>query len=394
VARTVLRIITRLNRGGPLRQLQALVPELTRLGWQGPVLAGRVEAHEPDGTADLRAAGAEVVTVRALGRGLDPSKDPRAFKALLAAIRHTKPDLVHTHTAKAGALGRLAARLCGVPAVHTFHGHHFEQGLFKAAAARFAERRLAPFTDAAIALTARQRRDLVEVHRVLPAAKVRVIAPGMDLAAFRRQARARLPDVAYADVAEGVPRFLWTGRFVPVKAPRLLVEAVARTRVPLHVTMLGRGPLLRPVRSLIRARRMEHRIACPGPVANVAPWLAAADALVLCSRSEGAPLSIVEALALGKPAIVSTVGGVPDLVTHEGDGLWVPPGDPLALAAALARMATDATLRQGLGRAAAAGVDERFGGARLAQETAALYEEVLATRSRAGAGGPKSGGGE
>ena len=106
------------------------------------------------------------------------------------------------------------------------------------------------------------------------------------------------------------------------------------------------------------------------------PWLQAADALVLCSRSEGMPLSVIEAMALGKPVVVTTVGGLPDMVEHEGTGLWVPPRAPLALAAALDRLAADVELRTRLGETAAATVDERFGAERFALETADLYAEV------------------
>jgi len=108
----------------------------------------------------------------------------------------------------------------------------------------------------------------------------------------------------------------------------------------------------------------------------VAPWLARADALVLCSRSEGVSLSVIEAMALGKPSVVTTVGGLADLISHEQTGLWVPPGDARALAAAMDRLAADPELAGRLGRAARAQADERFGAARLARQTAALYEEV------------------
>ncbi|MDJ0522558.1 MAG: glycosyltransferase [Planctomycetota bacterium] len=376
----VVRIITRLNRGGPLRQLCALVPELARRGWSGPVVAGRVGGGESDGTDELRACGADVIRLRTLGRGIDPSNELRAFKSLLAVLRHHQPDLVHTHTAKAGALGRLAAAVCGIPAVHTFHGHHLEAALGKADLARLAERFLGRVTRAAVTLTPRQRRDVTTVHRVLPESKVHVIPPGLDLAGFRRQAAQPLAPGLLPDVRSDVPRFLWTGRFVAVKAPRLLVEAVAHAREPFHVTMLGRGPLLRSVRATIRAHGLEERIACPGSVANVAPWVAAADAIVLCSRSEGAPLSVLEGFALGKPVVVTTVGGLPDLVDHEGTGLWVPPGDAHALARALDRLAADAALRRRLGEAAAAEVDRRFGAEQAGAATAALYEELIGRR--------------
>ncbi|MDA1193665.1 MAG: glycosyltransferase, partial [Planctomycetota bacterium] len=326
---TVLRIITRLNRGGPLRQLCALVPELARLGWTGPVITGQVGRQEPDGTRELEAHGAEVIVVRALRPGIDPSADPRAMKAIAALVRHHRPDVVHSHTAKAGMFARVAAHLAGVPAVHTFHGHHFEAPWPGGMLARLGERMLSRYTDAAIALTERQRRDIVVVHRVLPAAKVHVVGPGLDAAGFRARAQAGPPPWPPSDC----PRFLWTGRFVAVKEPGLLVEAVARAKAKFHVTMLGRGPLLASVRAHIQRAGLEDRIACPGSVADVAPWVAAADAVVLCSRSEGTPLSLLEALAVGTPVIAPTVGGIPDVIRHEGEGLWVPPGDAGALAA-------------------------------------------------------------
>jgi hypothetical protein len=122
----VLRIVTRLNRGGPLRQLAALVPGLAARGWTGPVLFGHTEPGEPDGRAELAARDADLVLVPTLRRGLSPVRDLRALRDLTALARRAAPDLVHTHLGKAGALGRLVARRLGVPAVHTFHGHHFD----------------------------------------------------------------------------------------------------------------------------------------------------------------------------------------------------------------------------------------------------------------------------
>ena len=370
---TVLRIITRLNRGGPLRQLCALVPGLEAHGWHGPVIAGQVGREESDGSADLLATGADVRPLRSLQRGLDPSRDARATKRLLALLRSVRPDVVHTHMGKAGALGRVAARIAGVPCVHTVHGHHLDGGRLTSAAARWSERLLGTAAAAVIALSPRQARDLVEVHRVLRREQVHVIAPGMDLEGFR--ARAQVPGQGPAWDADE-PHFLWTGRFVPVKDPLLLVDAVGRSTERYRLTLLGRGPLWEPVRAAIRTAGLEDRIECPGSVADVAPWVAAADAVVLSSRSEGMPLSIIEALALGTPVVVPTVGGLPDLVAHEQTGLWVPPGSAQALAAALDRLAADAALRRRLGRAGCAQADERFSAARLASETAALYEQV------------------
>ena len=370
----VLRIVTRLNQGGPLRQLCALAPALVQRGWEGPILAGRTGRHEPDGTDRLRGTGADVVRVRALARGVDPGADARAFRTILAAIRHVRPDVVHTHMAKAGALGRLAARIAGVPAVHTYHGHHLQAPWPRDVLARRAERTLARITAAGICLTPRQRRDLVETHRVIAGDKVHVMAPGLDVADLRRRAGAGERS------RHDRPLFLWAGRFVEVKDPLGLVRAVALSQRAFHLVMLGVGPTRAAVRRRIQAEGLQDVVSCPGASPDIAPWLAACDAVVLSSRSEGAPMLVVEAKVLGRPAIVTAVGGVPDLVGHGVDGWWVPPDSPRELARALDLLAADAELRERLGRQAAVGADQRFAAARLADETAALYEGVCRPR--------------
>lgn len=370
----VLRIITRLNHGGPLRQLHGLVPALAERGWTGPVLTGRTQRHERDGTDRLVARGAEVVRVRGLARGLDPASDAIAFREILAAIRRVRPDVVHTHMAKAGALGRLAARVVGVPAVHTYHGHHMQAPWPRDVLARRAERALASHTAAGICLTPRQRDDLVETHAVLEASKAHVIGPGLDVQALLDAA------TTHRREAGRRPTFLWAGRFVPVKDPVGLVRAVARSTRAFRLVMLGSGPLRGEVLRQVAAQGLQDVVSCPGPVDDVVPRLAACDAVVLSSLSEGAPLLVVEAKVLGRPALVTTVGGVPDLVAHDVDGLWVPPSDPAALAAGLDRLASDAGLRERLGRAAADGATDRFSAGRLADQTAALYEGVRHAR--------------
>ncbi len=374
----VLRIVTRLNRGGPLRQLQALVPRLARLGWSGPVLAGTVESYEPDGTADLEAVGVRVERVPALRREIHPSRDGKAWKAIRRWIRETNPDVVHTHLGKAGLLGRLAAAWCAVPAVHTYHGHHFQARWPWGGMARSLERSLGLWTRAGVALTPRQRRDLVEIYRVLPRANVAVIAPGIDVDDVQRRADAvDAARLRARTCAEGEVLLVWAGRFVAVKDPLLLVEALRRAPPSVRLVMLGGGPLRARVRDRLAAASLESRVLLPGPVADVAPWIAAADAVVLSSRSEGASIVVLEAKALEKPAIVPTVGGLPDIVDHGKDGLWVPPGDADALAAAMARLAGDPALARDLGRAAGLDVERRYGADRLARETAALYERVV-----------------
>jgi glycosyltransferase involved in cell wall biosynthesis len=370
----VLRIVTRLNRGGPLRQLAALVPGLAARGWSGPVLFGETEPGEPDGRADLEAGGAELVLVPTLRRGLSAVRDLRAIRDLTALARAAAPDLVHTHLGKAGALGRLVARRLGVPAVHTFHGHHFDLPGARGRWARRAERLLAPLTTRAVCLSERQRRDVVDVHRVLPAQKVAVVPPGLDLDAFRARARR---GQAPPSAADGRPFVLWNGRFVRVKDPLLLLDAVERARTYFRAVMLGDGPMLGRTRRAVARRGLLGRVEVVGPVTDPAPFVGAATAVVFTSRSEGTPLAALEAFAVGTPVIAPCVGGLPDLVAHGGNGLWVPPGDAAALAAAIDRLVSDPALARALGRQALADAEDH-GAARLADRTAALYADVLA----------------
>ena len=377
----MVRILTRLNRGGPLRQVTALVPGLAARGWTGPVVAGTTGRTEQDGGGALRQAGARIVTVPSLQRGLDTGRDARALRALLAILRREQPDLVHTHMGKAGALGRVAAALLKIPSVHTFHGHHFFAPWPYSALAVEAERRLGRLTSRGVVLTERQRHDVVRVHRILPAERVEVIPPGLDIDPYRRRAAAARPrELPVAWTGGGQPLFLWAGRFVEVKRPDVLVEAVARSRAAFRVVMLGDGPRRSAIREEVRARGLEGRILLPGEVTDTAPWMAAADAVVLSSASEGAPIVLLEAKALGRPAVTTSVGGVCDLVEHLGDGLWVPPDDAPALAGQLDRLALDGELRRRLGESARRGVEARFGADRLAADTAALYARVLASR--------------
>jgi glycosyltransferase involved in cell wall biosynthesis len=140
--------------------------------------------------------------------------------------------------------------------------------------------------------------------------------------------------------------------------------------------MLGEGPLRDTVRAWIAAEGLGDALAAPGAVPELAPWLAAADAVVLSSRSEGAPLVVLEAKVLGRPAIATAVGGVPDLVQHGVDGWWVPPGSGHELARALDVLAEDPGLLRRLGAAAAVDVEARFGRDRLAEDTIRIYERV------------------
>lgn len=377
---TVLRLVTRLNRGGPLRQLSGLLPALAAQGWSGPVAFGSVGAGESDGREAL--SGADLRPMAMLQRGVSAWRDARALAAIRALAREVNPDVIHTHMGKAGALGRWAARQLGVPCVHTLHGHHLDAPGWRGALSLRAERALAPLAARLVVLSERQRRDVVEVHRVAEPGRVVVVGPALDVQRVRAAAVeppvARGPEAARgaAWLGEQVPTYAWCGRLVDVKQPWLALEAAAAARVPWRLVMVGQGPWEGRLRERRDRLGLRERVALVGEADEAAPWIARAHGLALSSRSEGTPMVMLEAFALGRPVVAPTVGGIPDLLGHGEQGVWVPPGDAPALAAALDRLAAEPVLHARLCRGAAQ-AGPQHDSLRQACQLAALYAEVV-----------------
>ncbi len=372
----VLRFITRLNVGGPLRQLEALCPGLAETHWRGPVIHGRVEPHETDGAHRLRERGVHLISLPGLARGIQPVTDLVTLRRALGVVRRLRPRILHSHTFKAGALARAVGRIEGIPTVHTFHGHHFLEPGVRGRAIRMIERGLIPAPDHLIALSTRQRRDLARVFG--DSVPIHVISPGISLRALHIDAMEEVDDTPWSNPR--AMKWIWTGRMVGVKRLRILLEALSKTKHTHELLLIGDGPERPAIGEAARAMGLEHLVMFAGalPIADVPRLVARADAFVLSSRSEGTPISVIEAMALGVPPVVPTVGGLPDVVAHERTGLWFAPGDTRDLARAMDRLATHPTLRFRLGAAAREAAHERFSAARLVADTCALYDEVAA----------------
>jgi glycosyltransferase involved in cell wall biosynthesis len=352
----VLRIIGRLNVGGPARHVLRLDAPLRRRGWRTVLATGSPDPGEGDLLDEARAAGLDVRVVPELRRDVHPARDARALLALRRLVRELRPDVVHTHTAKAGVLGRLAAgAVSPAPArVHTFHGHVLAGyfGPLRSALWRSIERALARRSDALIAVAPQVRDELVQHHGVGRREQYRIVPPGVDFERVRpdpaggAELRARLGLARDAVLAGCV------GRLAPVKDTGALLAAfaAARERCPrLALLVVGDGP---------DAARLAPALAAPGvawlpPRRELCDVYAALDLLLLPSRAEGCPQVLVEALAAGVPVLASAVGGVPWLVRDGVDGRLVPPGDATALAGVLAELACDDAQRRRLGAAAA-----------------------------------------
>ena len=401
-APSVLSCITRLNAGGPARQVTWLVHGLTVRGHRTRLVCGRVQEGEDDLSSLARDAGLDLVEVPALGREVALGSDWRAFREVAREITSFRPEIVHTHTAKAGLVGRLAATLRRPGAhrprvVHTFHGHVLSGyfGFPKQAAVRWAERRLGRHaSDAVIVLSPQQRDDIVDRFRVAPAERVFVVPLGLDLSLYDPQTGGRplraelgVPDTAFL---VGI-----VGRLAPVKDHRLFLAAaaiLARKRPGAHFVVVGGGPPEAELRALGGELGIADRVHFLGLRTDLARVYASLDAVALTSRQEGTPLALLEAMAAGRPVVAAAVGGVPDILLREWRGpvesrtfrrseqprgLLVEGREPEAFAAALDVLIAEPARRHALAEEGRRYVRRCHGLGRLVDDVEAVYRWVL-----------------
>jgi glycosyltransferase involved in cell wall biosynthesis len=368
----VVRIITRLNIGGPARQELAVARELGRW-YRSTVLAGRPPEHE----GELRDERVPVHHVP-LVRPVSPATDARALMTLRAELGHLAPDIVHTHMAKAGALGRAAALTCRPrpKLVHTFHGHVLE-GYFSPRAQRAfvaAERFLARRTDAIVAVSPEIRDELLELRIGAPS-QYHVIPLGLDLEPFAAVTGLSGALRARLGLDGDVPLAGMVGRLVPIKAVDVALRALVE--VPgAHLALVGDGELRGELEGVARTLGVADRAHFVGWWDDVPGAMADLDVVVLSSRNEGTPVALIEAGAAGRAVVATDVGGVRSVVEHDRTGLLVPADDPTALAAAMQSLLDDPARRAAMGahgRVTAAG----FGIGRAVDDHRALYEDLL-----------------
>jgi glycosyltransferase involved in cell wall biosynthesis len=383
-------VIARLNMGGPAHHVTLLSGRLDPDRYETLLLHGEVGPGEESLEELGRERHATMRLVPGLGRDLNARGDLRALQALVKEVRRFRPDIVHTHTAKAGMLGRLAAVLAGRPrpiVVHTYHGHVLEGyfGTAKNAFYRGLERGLARVSDTLIGVSQTTVDDLVRL-RIAPRARFRVVPVGLELDAFLSSTSA--DGVAFrAESGAGDDTVLltWVGRLVPIKRVDVLLRALAAARAQgaaVRLAIVGDGEMRAELDQLARELGIAGDVYFAGYRADMIAVAAAADVAVLSSDNEGTPVSLIEAGAAGKPAISTNVGGVPDVV-HTDSGILVAPGDSAALGAAIAELAADPARRQAMGAAAREHIRGRFTTARLLADIDDLYGELLARRAGA-----------
>ncbi|HEY2946150.1 MAG TPA: glycosyltransferase [Vicinamibacteria bacterium] len=377
----VLRLFSRLNVGGPSIHVILLTAGLKDRGYETHLVIGQESPREGN-LFDLAARkGVDCVALPGLGREVRPWRDLRALLGLYRMMKSFRPHIVHTHTAKAGMLGRVAARVAGVPVVvHTFHGHVLRGyfGPLTTAFYRAVERRLGASADVLVAVSDAVKRDLVALG-VAPAAKIRVIPLGLDLEPLAG-ALPRGSLRGEAGVPEEAPLVGIVGRLAPIKDVGTFLRAAAAVRAAVpaaRFAVVGDGE----ERGRLEAERARLGLAdgvfFHGWRRDMAAVYGDLDVVVNCSRNEGTPVALIEAMAAGRPVVATRVGGTPDLLGDGRRGLLVPAGDADALAAGVveALRGSDAVLARA--REARAYVLAHHSSRRLIEDVDALYQELL-----------------
>jgi glycosyltransferase involved in cell wall biosynthesis len=373
----VMRIIARTNVGGATQQAATLLSRLSPDRFEQRLYAGSLAAGEAD-FLELRAPDVPVYRVPSLSRRVRLGDDVRALGFIVSEMRKFRPHIVHTHTAKAGVTGRLAAVMTHVPVrVHTFHGHLLH-GYFSGAATRgvvMMESALARHTDRLIAEGAQVRDDLLAAGVGRPAQYV-VVPPGTALGPLpgRHAARSAL------GVPLDAPVVAFVGRLTQIKRPdRLLAVAqeVSRAIPATRFLVCGGGDLATDI--VHAARHGDGGITMLGWRADVETVYAAADLILLTSDNEGMPGSLIEAAMAGVPAVATDVGSVAEVVQHEATGILTGASHE-ALAHAVTRLLRDEELRRDMGACARVWATARFGPERLVSDIGQLYESMALAR--------------
>ena len=363
-----------------------LSDRLTRHGFETLLVHGQLDAGE----GDMRYLLPATVAVRqlpSLRRPLALAHDGVALAQLLDVMRDFRPQIVHTHMAKAGTLGRLAAAIYNRTAgrgrrarvVHTYHGHVLD-GYFSAAKTRLflaIERGLARVTDRIVAISPNIRRQLLDDYQIGRPDQYAVVPLGFELSTFAAiDERARAEARRALDLDPAAHVVTTVGRLTAIKQQALFLEVAAQIAAgdPLAVFLIaGDGDLRAALEAQARALGIDRRVRLLGWRRDLATIYAASDLLLLTSRNEGTPVALIESLASGVPGVSTDVGGVRDVITNDSVGLTAPDGDAPALAGHVTTLLADPERRRQMGAAGRALVVARYGLDRLVTDVEALY---------------------
>ena len=378
----IIRIQSRICIGGPAIHTELLSLQLVPKGYETLLVGGAVDASEKNAADKIRQRGIHLQLIAAMGRNLSLINDVRSGWQLYRLFRREKPQIVHTHTAKAGAVGRVAAWLARVPIiVHTFHGHIFHH-YFGPKKTRFfilLERLLAKISDHIIVISQRQYEDIVNHYHVSPPEKTSIIPLGFDLTAFfsiqKKQIHRKKLGLKNSDFLAAI-----IGRMVPIKNIQMALDVVIelkRQHFPFHLCLVGDGNLRDSLEKYAQEHAITAQVHFMGWQENMPEIYSGIDLLLLTSNNEGTPVTIIEAQACQVPVIATAVGGVPDIIIPEKTGWLVPAGATAAMTERILQIAAHPDACREITTAARKAVASRFHYTRLIQKIDELYRNLL-----------------
>ena len=376
----VMRIIARMNVGGPAVQVSGLMRGFNSQDFDQRLYTGFCAKDEAD-YLDTVATDVQATRIEGFGRRVSLRGDIKAFVSLIKEIRSLKPHFIHTHTSKAGFLGRIASIVSLQPSirVHTFHGHLLNGyfGAFKLRLVIIAEKVLALFTHELLAVGDKVRQDLLSVG-VGNSRKFGLMPPGLEIGQLPNKKESQESYSLSTDTLQCA----FIGRMTQIKRPDRFLDVVREIKnrgVELDFFMAGDGELLDSCRERIAREQLQVKVL--GWQSNIEKVLAAADIVVLTSDNEGTPLCLIQAGMAGLPVVTTRVGSVPEVVLDGITGI-ITSLDIQEIADALEKLATSSTLSGQMGTAAKEFTLANFGVKRLVHDHEELYKKLLTFRAR------------
>jgi glycosyltransferase involved in cell wall biosynthesis len=380
----ILRIINRFNLGGityNVSYLSRFLPET----YETLLIGGPEETGEESSLYIPHSLGLQPMIVNEMRRSVNPISDYSAYRKIVEIIRSYKPDIVHTHASKAGALGRMAAIHCKVPhIVHTFHGHVFH-GYFNPLVSSFVrgtERYFASKSSAIIAISNLQKSEICGRYRIVPPEKTHVVPLGFDLRRFAEdQQRKRAEFRSRFGLAEDETAVGIIGRLAPVKNHRMFIDAVASvmgTGTPFRAFVIGDGDIRSDLEKYAAARLGGNAryLTFTGWIREADVALAGLDIVALTSLNEGTPVSLIEAQAAGRFVVSTEVGGIRDIL-DPACGYLSPPGDTEKFAVNLRQAVENSASLSQSAKDAGKEVMRKFSYERLCSDMDGVYRRLL-----------------
>jgi glycosyltransferase involved in cell wall biosynthesis len=377
----IAQVITRLDWSGAPDILNVICSCLDPSQYEITLIHGPT-LHPTKKTKEfLKRFSGNVMEIASLKREVSLLEDVGALIKLYAVFRRAKFDIVHTHTAKAGFVGRIAAKLAGAPfVIHTPHGHDF-YGYFSSLGSSLVimlERIASLFADRIAVFTNLEKEDMLK-YRICPGAKIEVVPSGIDFSEFENKESDAARVRALFNIGHEEPVVGMVGRLESIKGAGYFIDAariVLKSLPHTKFLIVGEGGLHESLKQQIDRLKVKDNVILAGWRDDIPAVMSALDILVLTSLNEAVGRVILEAAACGKPSVATAVGGIPDIIKDKETGILIPPMDPVATASAIIGLLKDAPRRLAMGRAAMEWARKNFDSSRMVSKIDSIYKEA------------------